>query len=109
MILNEVLRSDFTLRSISSFDLDYKIVGLYYYEPYMMSLEAIYNLLYIDSGMLTILVRGFFRDNAKFDSLEVTNLEITRKMGSNEIGIEASFLRVLVNIDKVVIFVRTRI
>ena len=104
---NKILGPDFTSRSTSSLDLDYETVGLHYYEPHMMSPEAIYNPPHMDSGMLTILVRGFLGDNAEFDGLEVADLETTGKMGSNEIGMEASFLRVPVNTDEVVVFVGT--
>lgn len=103
IISNEVLKSSTTLTGTPL--LDYETLGLHYYAPHrMVPGEYDYSPPHKDGGTLTILVRG----NGNFDGLEVADLETTKEVDSERIGLEASFLPVPVAADEVVVFFGTR-
>lgn len=104
MLSYEILNSDMPLRGTPI--LDYESLGLHYYDSQKLTAErSDYSPPHMDAGTLTILVR----DDRDFDGLEVADFGSTKKLDSEGIGQEASFLRVPAAPDEIVVFAGTRL
>ena len=103
-VSREILKSDIPLTGTPN--LDVESFGLQYYDSRkLQSQEDDYNPAHMDSGTLSILIRA----SEEFDGLEVADRESTKELGSERIGLTASFLSVPANPDEIVVLAGTRL
>lgn len=101
---NEILKSSVPLTGTPQ--LDTESFGINFYDPRQLDNEiAEYNPAHMDPGTLILLIR----DDSTHDALEVADLLSTSKLGSKDIGQEASFYPVPANPDEVLVLVGTRL
>lgn len=103
-ISNDILDSSIPLTG--TLQLDQESFGINFYDPKQLGNKIIeYNPPHMDTGTLVVLIRD---DNAH-DGLEIADLRSTDKLGSKEVGQEATFVPVPANPDEVIVLVGTRL